>query len=62
MDGLTPRQQLEHDLATAGIRRRSGSMREYERAKLAILAWQVNGSLPVSYQKAVRVAADFVGV
>ena len=49
-------------LDAAGIRRGARDLREYERAKLAILAWQCNGSLPVSYQQAVRIAADLVGV
>ena len=56
------RDNLKRDFAAAGIRKNSRDYHEYERAKLAILAWQCNGSLAVSYEQAVRVAADFVGV
>lgn len=56
------RKQLERYLTEIGIRRNSNDYREYQRAKLAILAWQCNGSLAIPYERAVRIAADFVGV
>lgn len=56
------RDKLRRDFAAVGIRRNSRDYREYERAKAAIYAWQSNGSLAVSYEQAVRVAADYVGV
>ena len=59
---MSDKQRMIEMLASAGVQRNAGSLREYEKAKAIIRSLEAAGSLPVDYGTAVRTAADYVKV